>query len=86
MSFVQPYIAHVVISPAVQRTIEEASGFKQGPLPETMATTATGSATLKRAIGNLAESIEDSSVVQTILMIVLFIVLVSISSLLGHCS
>jgi len=66
--------------------MEEASGFKQGPEPRTTASVPTGSSPLKRAIGNLAESIEDNIVLQVVLMIVLFTVLVAFGSLLDRCS
>ena len=74
--FVQPYITHVVVSPADLGKMEEASGFKQSPLPKIAISTVP-----KRSIIRwLTESLEDNIVLQIILMILVFIVLTVIAT------
>ena len=72
--FEQPYVVHLVISPADQRKMEAASGFRLS-LPPKTTKSAIDTMREKLSPARLAELLEDSLVLQVVLMVLAIIVL-----------
>ena len=82
MPLTQPHIARIVISPADQKRMEAASGFKQGLPPKKTLGSTVGLAKGKPALSKLREPLQENILLQFILMIMFFVVLAVIGTLL----